>query len=195
MNVDKLAEALCAAQAVMSGAKKASANPFFKSKYADLSAVFEAIKGPFADNGLAVTQLMGILDGRSTMTTRLMHSSGQYVESMMFLPEIADPQKIGSAITYYRRYMLMAIAGIPAEDDDGNGAVEAVKNRKPVDDLISDDELKAMNAVIFAYPDLVDIIKATCRVDSLRKVKKSQLPMCRSLADEYLAKKAQKSQA
>lgn len=120
--------ALNAAQKIMSGAKKDKKNPFFKSNYADLGAVFDAIHYPFAEHGLSVTQVMDVLENGSTvLITRLMHISGEYIESKMLLPDLSDIQKLGSAITYIRRYTLMSIAGIPAEDDDGNSASRAVK--------------------------------------------------------------------
>lgn len=129
-SIDKLAEALSSAQATMSGAKKDKANPFFKSKYADLSSIFEAVKEPFAENGLCITQIMEVLEsGRTVLKTMLMHKSGQSIVSSMILPDIADPQKLGSAITYFRRYSLMSIAGIPAEDDDGNSASAYVDSK------------------------------------------------------------------
>lgn len=146
MTIAKIAEALNKAQAIMSGAKKDKKNPFFKSSYADLSAVCEAVREPFADNGLSFTQTMSVLDnGRMTITTRLMHLSGEFMDSTMILPDISDPQKIGSAITYFRRYALMGIAGIPAEDDDGNQATastkkESLKKEKQPLPKISDDQ-------------------------------------------------------
>lgn len=130
--VHNLATALSKAQGVITGAKKDKKNPFFKSQYADLESVFEAIRQPFADNGLSVTQTMDVVDGgRMVLCTRLMHASGQFIDSKMLLPQEANPQKLGALLTYYRRYMLMAIAGIPAADDDGNkasGKVEPVSN-------------------------------------------------------------------
>ena len=124
----EIATALNKAQAVMGGAKKDKNNPFFKSKYADLASVFEAIREPFADNGLSITQPMEVLEnGRTVLKTKLLHISGEMIESSMLLPEIADCQKLGSAITYLRRYSLMAIAGISPEDDDGNAAVKGIK--------------------------------------------------------------------
>jgi hypothetical protein len=130
--IGKLAEALSTAQATMSSAKKDKNNPFFKSKYADLTSIFEAIKEPFAENGLCVTQIMDVLEsGRMVLKTVLMHKSGQSIVSSMILPDIADPQKLGSAITYFRRYSLISIAGIPAaEDDDGNSASAYVDSNK-----------------------------------------------------------------
>lgn len=123
-SINELAAALVKAQAAMTFAKKDSANPFFKSKYADLSAVVEAIKKPLADNGLAYTQATDIDEhGGVIVETTLMHSSGQWVESRLrMMPVKNDPQGIGSCITYARRYGLQSLVGLPADDDDGNAA-------------------------------------------------------------------------
>ena len=127
-SIAKLAEALSKAQAIMSGAKKDKQNPFYRSNYADLGSVFEAIRQPFAANGLSISQTMDVLEnGRTILKTLLLHSSGEFLESKMILPDLSDPQKVGASITYYRRFSLMSIAGIPAEDDDGNSVAEAVK--------------------------------------------------------------------
>jgi hypothetical protein len=123
-SINDLATALSAAQAEMGGAVKDSANPFFKSKYADLTSVVKAIKEPFANHGLSYTQFPCAADGCVGVTTRLMHSSGQWLESEYMLPMVKnDPQAAGSAITYARRYALQAMAGIPTADDDAESAM------------------------------------------------------------------------
>ena len=121
---NELALALCLAQGQMGGAVKDSSNPFFKSSYADLTSVIKAIKQPFADNGLSYTQFPVSIDGGVGVATRLMHVSGQWVESEFVLPIVKqDPQAAGSAITYARRYALQSIAGIPTADDDAESAM------------------------------------------------------------------------
>lgn len=123
-SIAKLSAALVKAQAEMSGAVKDSANPFFKSSYADLNSVIKAIKEPFAKHGLAYTQFPITGDNGIGVTTRLIHESGEWIECGFFLPLTKnDPQAAGSAITYARRYALQAMAGIPAVDDDAEGAM------------------------------------------------------------------------
>lgn len=122
-SITEIAAALVKAQAQIEAVKKDSANPFFKSKYADLASVRDAIREPFAANGLCVVQEPSTEDGRVCITTTLLHSSGQYIRSSLRLtPVKQDPQAIGSAITYGRRYALQAVAGVAPEDDDGNAA-------------------------------------------------------------------------
>jgi len=134
-SIAKLAMALNKAQSEMSGAAKVSNNPFFNSKYADLSEVIKAIKEPFAINGLSYVQFPIEENGRIGVETILMHSSGEYL-SNSFTVQLTkqDAQGAGSAITYCRRYGLQAVAGIPSEDDDGNVASPQAHSQPVIDD-------------------------------------------------------------
>lgn len=122
--LDQLAAALAAAQAEFSAIPKTATNPFFKSKYADLATV-KATAGPvIAKHGLSVAQLIGFDGEHDTLTTWLLHSSGQFIaETMRLHLSKQDAQGQGSATTYARRYGYMAVLGLVAdEDDDGNRA-------------------------------------------------------------------------
>lgn len=126
--IKDLATALCKAQSEMSGAKKKAANPFFKSKYADLKEVIDCAKDALSDNGLSISQFPVSEDGKAGVNTILMHSSGEYIESTLLLAcTKQDPQAYGSAITYARRYAYQSILGIPSEDDDGQRASAPAK--------------------------------------------------------------------
>lgn len=117
-----LAKALCAAQAQMKAAKKTEANPYFKSKYADLTNVVENDRKVLSDNGLSVVQGAGFQDGHITLTTRLMHSSGQWIEETAgAIPKDFLPQSVGATITYLRRYGYQGMVGATAEGDDDDG--------------------------------------------------------------------------
>jgi hypothetical protein len=123
-SIKEIASAMTKAQAEMSGAKKGAVNPFFKSKYADLNSVVDAVRIPFSDNGLSYSQFPLFEEGRVGVETILMHESGEWISSILMLPMVKqDPQAAGSAITYARRYALQSIAGIPSEDDDGQGSM------------------------------------------------------------------------
>jgi hypothetical protein len=129
-SIAELAKALCKAQGAMLFAKKDSANPFFKSKYADLASVVEAAKKPLAENGLSYIQMPRADAAGVTVETLLMHVSGEWIASDLFMvPVKGDPQGVGSCITYARRYSLQAMLGIPAEDDDGNAASGKTDNK------------------------------------------------------------------
>ena len=120
-DIKELATALCKAQSEMSGAKKKAANPFFKSKYANLEEIINCAKDALSDNGLSISQFPVTGEVTAGVTTLLMHSSGQWIEDTLLLKcAKQDPQGMGSAITYARRYAYQSILGIPSEDDDGN---------------------------------------------------------------------------
>ena len=121
--IKELAIALNKAQAEMTGAKKSAANPFFKSKYANLEEVIACVKEPFADNGLSFMQFPITEDDRAGVETIVMHESGEWISgSFMLKPTKLDPQGQGSSFSYAKRYALQSILGIPSEDDDGNAA-------------------------------------------------------------------------
>ena len=130
-HINELATALNKAQSEMTGAKKSSKNPFFKSNYSDLSSVMSAISIPFANNGLSFIQSPEFNDNKIEVITRIMHNSGQWMEGACTLPPTKnDAQGYGSAITYAKRYGLQAMAGVPSVDDDGQ---EAVKQNRIID--------------------------------------------------------------
>lgn len=124
--LDKIIPALIKAQGELKHATKDSANPHFRSKYADLATVLDTCKPVLQANGLAIThQRMSLEQGEHLVTT-LWHSSGQYLQSTSrLLPTKNDPQGYGSAMTYARRYDLSALIGLASEDDDGNAASNA----------------------------------------------------------------------
>ena len=121
--ISKLAAALAAAQGMMENAVMNRVNPHFKSKYADLAAIFDAARKPLSANGLAIVQTIG--DG--VLHTRLLHTSGQWIASEHPLPMSGRPQEIGSALTYARRYSLSALIGIAADEDDDANAAQKTK--------------------------------------------------------------------
>lgn len=127
--INELASALAKAQAEIQPALKESVNPFFKSRYAGLSSVWSACKEALTKNGLAVIQTMDAASGHLMLLTTLVHSSGQWIRSSVPVnPTKNDPQALGSAITYMRRYSLAAIAGVTTDDDDGNCASQYAEN-------------------------------------------------------------------
>lgn len=130
-SLDKLGVALAKAQDEMAGAKKDSANPFFKSKYADLTSVWQACKDALHDNGLSVIQAPISEEGRIGVSTMLLHSSGQFVKDRFTLgvKKENDPQADGSSITYARRYALAAFVGVCPVDDDAENAMQRKKKK------------------------------------------------------------------
>lgn len=124
-SINELAMALAKAQGEMEAAIKDALNPFFKSKYADLTSVWAVARNPLSKNGLCVIQTTEEKEGKIILVTTLAHSSGQWVKSFIPLnPAKNDAQGVGASISYYRRYSLSAIIGVVSElDDDGETAV------------------------------------------------------------------------
>jgi hypothetical protein len=124
-NINELAAALAKAQGDMANASKDKTNPHFKSSYADLASIWDAIRGPLSKHGLAVLQMPFEDDkGRISLETMISHSSGQFLSTTYCLPPTkGDVQGFGSAITYMKRYALTGL-GVAPEDDDGNAASE-----------------------------------------------------------------------
>jgi len=127
-SIANLAKALSAAQSQIKGALKDSQNPFFKSHYADLASVVDAIREPFAKNGLSYTQPSRAIQIGEAWTwvvaTRIMHISGEWIEGVYPIITVKpnDPQAFGSANTYARRYSLSSVAGVAQVDDDAESA-------------------------------------------------------------------------
>jgi hypothetical protein len=128
-----LASAMADAFAEFEAAAKAANNPHFKSKYADLPAVMDAIKPALVKNRLFFTQATHEMDGGVCIETVVHHESGEHMSfGRLFVPASKqDAHGYGSALTYARRYSLMTAFGIPAEDDDGNAASKSAANDTP----------------------------------------------------------------
>src|SRR6185295_14959109 len=119
--IKELATALAKAQKRIEGAAKDKTNPHFKSRYADLSSVVDAIRDPVADNGLSYVQVIHDAEAAAKVETIIMHDSGEWFSCGTISVPVTklDAQGFGSALTYARRYSLSAAFGVAPEDDDG----------------------------------------------------------------------------
>lgn len=138
-----LASAMAAAFAEIEAATKSATNPHFKSKYADLSSIIEAVKPPLIRHGLFFTQRPQPSEDGVIVETVLHHANGEILSlGSLYVPaNKKDAQGFGSAMTYARRYALQTAFGVPTEDDDGNAAVKAGAAPKADTALINDDQL------------------------------------------------------
>lgn len=130
--MQKIASALVKAQKGFGAALKTSSNPHFKSRYADLAACVEAVIDSLNDNGVALIQQTHECDSGVIVETMFIHESGEsFSAGKLHVPASKhDAQGYGSALTYARRYSLMAACGIAPEDDDGNAATSAPPVRR-----------------------------------------------------------------
>ena len=134
-SIAALAAALSKAQSAITGALKDSANPFFKSKYADLAACWDACRQQLAANNLAVIQTTEVTEAGTVLVTTLAHSSGEWMRGYLpVLTKDAGPQGQGSGLTYARRYALAAMVGLAQIDDDGEAA-QARGKKEPTPDI------------------------------------------------------------
>ena len=126
----QIATALLKAQSEMSNPKKGATNPFFKSKYADLNAIREAVIPTLNENGISVLQPIVHVEGKNFVKTILLHESGELMESLteIIYNKQNDAQAQGSGISYARRYALQSFVCVGADDDDGQKAVQSKPN-------------------------------------------------------------------
>lgn len=148
-----ISEALVCFHKEVNKISKDAQNPFFKSKYASLSAILDEIQLPLTNNGLALVQFP---EGENSLTTRLCHTSGEWMEATYSMrPVKDDPQGRGSAITYQRRYAVGAILSLNIdEDDDGNAASHKENTQETPDNKPwLNENTTAFNKAIFALKD------------------------------------------
>jgi hypothetical protein len=153
-----------AKQSIKKVAKNAK-NPHFKNNYADINALIEEVEPILLENRLLLLQ--PIEDGY--VYTRIVDiDSGEICESCMKLPEITDPQKIGSAVTYYRRYTLQSLLSLQAVDDDANLSSEVVKSQKQ--GLSQERFLKALEGIKNGTVSKQDLSKFELTKEQLTKL-------------------------
>lgn len=126
---------LLSAQKKIGVISKDHTNPFYNSKYADINSILEMVKPILNDEGLLLLQPLSNVDGKPAITTIIVHGKDMISETIV-MPEDPNPQKMGSTITYYRRYGIVSILCLESEDDDGNAAstqANRVKDTPPAE--------------------------------------------------------------
>lgn len=148
MSDNKICAAYVAAFAEIEAATKSVKNPHFKSKYADLPAVIDAIKPHLAKHSLSFMQCPRPADGGVSIETVLIHSDGEKLSmGVLFVPaNKQDAHGYGSALTYARRYALQTCFGLPTEDDDGQAAINSLKPQQAA--LITKEQFEVLQDLI-----------------------------------------------
>ena len=173
----KIASAFVKAQKAFGPALKSSTNPHFRSRYADLSACVEAVIDALNANGIALMQKTYECKEGVMVETVFVHESGEVMESgMLHVPAVKhDAQGFGSALTYARRYSLMAACGIAPEDDDGNAASRKpeAKPTSKVDPSVMADHLAAIEACAYmaSLKTVYNAAYASCDGDAMWQAK------------------------
>jgi hypothetical protein len=155
----EIAPAWSKASADIGGAKKDAKNPHFKSTYTTLASVIDAAREALKANDLFVVQSPGaIVDGAIQMRTRILHKSGEWIETLCEVPlGKRDPQGVGSAQTYARRYALSAALNIPAVDDDGEAATE--RNAAKAQPIGSEAAIALQAEIDYVEADLAALLR------------------------------------
>lgn len=185
--------AMAAAFPEIEGALKDSNNPHFKSKYADLSSVVDAIKPALVKNGLFFVQVNHEQQGGVCIETQVHHASGEsFSFGKLFVPASKnDAQGYGSALTYARRYSLMTAFGVCPEDDDGNAASKsppAVNLQSTA--AINDDQYAKLNELIEATNTNIDTFCAYYKVDALSMLPAHRFEAAKTALERKLHKEA-----
>jgi hypothetical protein len=162
--------------AEIEAATKGAVNPHFKSKYADLGAVIDAIKPPLIKHGLFFTQRSHPADNGVAVETVLHHSSGEELSlGTLFVPaNKQDAQGFGSALTYARRYGLMTAFGVPAEDDDGNAAARSAPRQQPAPAPIEDGQRDLIQQLAPGAGKTLQEICEAYKIASLKELTQAQ---------------------
>lgn len=168
--LNELFTALSKAQAEMAEAALSSVNPFFKSRYTDLTEMVRASRPALVKYGLSVTQPIITLEGIIYLQSILGHSSGQYISSTVIInPDKADIQSLGRYISYLRRYCYASLVGIVSgEDDDG----ESLMNRQNLSDTLSSDQIALITEESKGDRELIQKICKAHNVQELAHIKK-----------------------
>lgn len=150
-------ERLLAAQMDIGAIKRDSTNPFFHSKYFDINAILAEVKPILNKHGLIIVQGLQVIEGKNGLSTGIINAEDGklLLESSILLPEGLDPQKTGSAITYFRRYALQSLLALEAEDDDGNIASGKKAKAEPVKDKFFDN-IEPTDEEIITWKDLLE---------------------------------------
>lgn len=199
---DKIYPALIKSQKAMGKLAKDAENPFFKSKYASLENVLDVVKPVFLDHGIAIVQGSGANGEKGiNVITRLVHESGQWIETDFPIPLAKlDPQAAGSASSYGRRYGLKAMASLAEEDDDAQSASEEDPRHDRTDASlkpIAANQIKEVNDLFEQLKADAEAIEATClkfsgnrthNTEGLMKPEATRL--IRKLREKFTAEKA-----
>ena len=175
----KIAPDLLLAQKSIKFAVENAKNPHLKNNYADLSSVIDAVKTHLNNNNIVFMQSPTPSDdGRLHLTTRLLHTSGEWIEDTATCPlSKQDPQGFGSALTYLRRYSLSAICGLYADDDDGDRASNRDEgNRISTETMVKQiTNCKTMDELMTAYKTVIVLCKGDVAATNAVVIAKDQM--------------------
>lgn len=189
--INELAAALAKAQGEIQNPAKNRVNPHFKSKYADIADGLDVIRPTLSKFGIAFVQATELQDDVVILRTRMIHTSGQWIESTYPVGRFVKHQELGASLTYAKRQALFCIVGVAGDDDDdGNSATATPGNRRPtdttrlphreppqpppVDDVISDEQDHAIRSLLMETGANIEAFLKVYRVESVSDLRQSQ---------------------
>jgi ERF superfamily len=169
-SINEIAAAMAKAQAVIMNPIKTKTNPHFKSSYADLASGLDVIRPALSAHGIAIFQATEIVEDGVILKTRLVHSTGQWIESTYPVSKFAPHQQLGAALTYSKRQALFSLVGVCGDDDDdGNSTAEVVvattqkapakKAAKPVEPTLSPEDSATLYETMLTSLNMVSDIQ------------------------------------
>jgi len=185
--ISELAKALTSFQGQMTAVKKDAVNPFYKSKYATLDTIWETVRKPLSENGLSVAQTMNLIEDKSVLETTLYHTSGEWISGIQLVnPTKSDPQALGSAISYARRYSLSAMLGIVADEDDDANSTKEKSTTKERDTVTDGEEARDYMKSHFGKNSTKELTKdeASAMIEFLNEIKQGEGHLVRAAKEE-----------
>ena len=193
VEAQSLAQAMAAAFAEIEGATKSANNPHFKTKYADLTSVIEAIKPALVANGLFFTQNPRPHEKGVEIETILHHAGGEtFSLGSLFVPaDKNNAQGFGSALTYARRYALVTAFGVPVEDDDGNAASAPAPRQQATPSPINEEQWAEVTALMQATNTDAGKFCKAFGIQSVKALTVDALPKAKAQLQRKLAQMAE----
>jgi hypothetical protein len=190
-DIKELATALAKAQSEFDVASQNKSNPYFKSAYADLMSVVQASRPALTKNGLSIVQIITNNDEGQWLTTKMMHNSGEWMQSKVrIVPPKNDIQSLSSTVTYMKRMCYVSLVGVVVgdEDDDGEASVAVHRDtfakgvalntkynpREETAETISKDQLEEMEMELAEYSDIAEMILDGLKIQNLADLPKSK---------------------
>ena len=197
VEAESLAQAMAAAFAEIEGATKAANNPHFKTKYADLTSVIEAIKPALVNHNLFFTQNPRPHENGVEIETVLHHANGDCLSlGSLFVPaDRNNAQGFGSALTYARRYALVTAFGVPVEDDDGNAASAAKPRQAAAPKFITDAQWAEITGMMQATNTDAGKFCQAFGIESVKALTVEAYPKAKAQLERKLAQQAEKADA
>jgi hypothetical protein len=190
---NEISAALAKAQGAINNPGKGAVNPFYQSRYAELSGGINAIREGLSSNGIAYVQAPRVEGDVLMLDTRLAHSSGQWIECEYPVCKFpVQPQIMGIAMTYARRYSLFSFVGIAGEDDDGNGAKDVKVEGPDTKEYITPEQVEDLDTLLVELgDDAAEGFKKYFKIEFLGRLPASEFAM----AMKILAAKKKKLDA